>query len=70
MVALLEDPAQPVIFPGEYLSGEATRCGVCGSPCAAAPNLSGRELRIPTAAGGSLEGASVGPDGAAAAVRR
>ena len=54
MLVLLEDPAQPVIFSGEYLSGEATRCGVCGSPCAAAPNLSGRELRIPTAAGEAL----------------
>ena len=27
---------------------------MCGSPCVAAPNLSGRELWIPTAAGEAL----------------
>ena len=54
VLVLLEDPAQPVTFSEEYLSGAVKRCGVCGSPCAAAPNLSGRELRIPTAAGEAL----------------
>ena len=63
VLVLLENPAQPVIFPEEYLSGAVTHCGVCGSPCAVPPNLSGkagrgtpptRELRTPTAAGEAL----------------